>query len=277
VRILYFSDVHIEIRMEGSRTPWTDIYPLDLGPDLTKFAGQVELAVLAGDIGTIRPRDGVSVLGYAEQAGAFLECPVVLVPGNHEYYRGSFDTDRAALLAAKAPGVTALDRGEAYFPRPVGRLRVLGATLWTDYQCMGNQQAGMFEAWRTMNDHRMIRRTDGQVFEPVDALREHGLSRAWLARKLAEPHEGPTLIVTHHVPHSTAAHPCHGLNPSSPAFLSNCDELIEAAARIKAAGWIFGHHHWSHTIVVGGLHLFSAQPGYPGERTNWHGPGILEI
>ena len=31
MRILYFSDVHIEIRMEGSRTPWTDIYPLDLG------------------------------------------------------------------------------------------------------------------------------------------------------------------------------------------------------------------------------------------------------
>jgi Calcineurin-like phosphoesterase len=277
MRILYFSDVHIEIRMEGSRTPWTDIYPLDLGPDLTGFAGQVELAVLAGDIGTIRPRDGVSVLGYAEQVGSFLDCPVVLVPGNHEYYRGNFDIDQAALLAAKAPGVTALDRGDAFFPHSVGSLRVLGATLWTDYRCMGDQEAGMFEAWRTMNDHRVIRRADGQVFEPADALRQHELSRAWLARRLGEPHEGPTLIVTHHVPHSAAAHPRYGLNPSSPAFLSNCDDLIEAAVRIKAVGWIFGHHHWSHRIDLGGLRLFSAQPGYPAEHTNWHGPGVLEI
>jgi hypothetical protein len=273
MRILYFSDVHIEIRMEHSRTPWTDIYPLDLGPDLAEFVGQVELAVVAGDIGTIRPRDGVSALGYAGQVAVLLGCPVVLVPGNHEYYGGSFDIDRTALLAAKAPGVTALDRGEALFPHAAGGLRVLGATLWTDYKCMGDQEAEMFEAWRTMNDHRVIRREDGQVFEPADALREHELSRAWLARKLAEPHEGPTLIVTHHVPHQVAAHPRHGLNPSSPAFLSNCDDLIEAAVRINAVGWIFGHHHWSQTADVGGLRLFSAQPGYPGERTNWHGPG----
>jgi hypothetical protein len=173
--------------------------------------------------------------------------------------------------------VATLDRGEVYFQHPDGRLRVLGATLWTDYKCMGNQEAGMFEAWRTMNDHRVIRCENGQAFEPADALREHELSRAWLARKLDAPHRGLTLIVTHHVPHRAAAHPRHGLNASSPAFLSDCDDLIEAAARIASVGWIFGHHHWSHTIEVAGLRLLSAQPGYPGESTNWQGPGILEI
>jgi hypothetical protein len=109
MRILYFSDVHIENRMNGARTPWTDAYPLDLGPDLTTFLGKTDLAVLAGDIGTIRPRESVSVLGYAQQVSAFLGCPVVLVPGKHEYYRGRFDADRAAL------GVAAISRAACPF------------------------------------------------------------------------------------------------------------------------------------------------------------------
>ncbi|HUA77325.1 MAG TPA: metallophosphoesterase [Acetobacteraceae bacterium] len=278
MRILYFSDVHIEIRESQTRFPWTEIYPLDLGPDLTEFAGAVDLAVLAGDIGTIRPRNGVSTLGYAEQVATFLRCAVVLIPGNHEYYRGDFDVDRADLLAAKVPGVTALDRGEAFFTYPAGILRVLGATLWTDYKCLGNQDLGMFEARRTINDHRAIRRRgDAAPFLPIDALEEHELSRDWLKRKLAEPHAGRTLVVTHHVAHSAARHPGYGMNNLAPAFYSDCDDLIMAAADAGVVGWIVGHHHWTHQIEVGAVRLLSAQPGYPGEQTNWSGPGIIEF
>jgi predicted phosphodiesterase len=132
VKILYFSDVHIEIRADDSRVPWTDIYPLDLGPDLSAFVGAVDLVILAGDIGTIRPRGNVSTVGYAEQVGAYLRCGVIVVPGNHEYYRGLFEDDRDALIATNVPGVTALDRGEILVPFQGRSLRVLGATLWTD-------------------------------------------------------------------------------------------------------------------------------------------------
>jgi len=277
MRITYFSDLHVEIRTGVPRKSWTSMYPLDLGPDLSDIVGKVDLAVLAGDIGTIRPRGNVRVLDYAEQVAAFLGCPVVLIPGNHEYYHGEFDADRATLLSGNPAGVIALDRGEAFFPHATRQLRVLGATLWTDYQCTGDQELAMFEAWRSMNDHRVIRRAGGQAFLPIDALEEHKRSRAWLAGKLAEPHDGPTLIVTHHVPHCAARHPWFGVNSVSPAFLSDCDELIRAAAAIKTAGWIFGHHHWTHTVEVAGLQLLSAQLGYPGERTNWKGPGMLEI
>jgi hypothetical protein len=97
------------------------------------------------------------------------------------------------------------------------------------------------------------------------------------AERLAEPHAGPTLVVTHHVPHSAARHPAFGENALSPPFCSDCDDLIAAAAAAQAAGWIFGHHHWSHQVDIGGVRLLSAQPGYPGERTGWRGPGVLEI
>lgn len=274
MRILYFSDVHLEVRERQATSLWTSVLPLGVGPDLSPFAGVADLLVLAGDIGRLRSTRNVSPLSYARQAAAFLGCRVILVPGNHEYYRGSFDEDRAALLTADIPGVTVLDRGEAR----VGALRVLGATLWTDYALTGDPAAAMAAAAGEIHDHRLIRRrADDAGFTPADALAEHRLSRAWLGDRLATPHAGPTLVVTHHVPHPAACHPVHGLNELAPAFCSDCGGLIAAAASACAVAWIFGHHHWSQAIEVHGLRLLSAQPGYPGEDTHWTGPGRLEI
>jgi hypothetical protein len=278
VRVLYFSDVHIEILERDAPSPWCGTLPLGYGPDLSPFSGAVDLLVLAGDIGRIHSTRNVSPLSYAEQAAGFLGCVVILVPGNHEYYRGSFDENRAALLMAQRPGVTVLDRGEALIARGAARLRVLGATLWTDYAATGDRDAAMEAAEREIHDHRLIRRHGGAApFLPANALSEHLLSRAWLAGRLAQPHDGPTLIVTHHVPHLRACHPSHGLNPLAPAFCSDCDDLIAAASRAGAVAWIFGHHHWSHCLDVHGMKLVAAQPGYPGEDTGWAGPGVLNL
>jgi hypothetical protein len=115
MRVLFFSDCHIELRAASTRTSWCDIYPLDLGPCLTPYAGKVDLAILAGDIGTFRPRDGVTVYQYLEQAAQYLQCPIVFVPGNHEYYNGFFEDDLTKALAKHIPAVTILDRGEAFF------------------------------------------------------------------------------------------------------------------------------------------------------------------
>jgi calcineurin-like phosphoesterase family protein len=278
MRVLYFSDIHIEIREQSGPPSWCNTLPLGLGPDLSAYVGRVDLLVLAGDIGRVHSTRNVSPLAYAEQAAAFLGCRVVLVPGNHEYYRGSFDEVRAGLLAATRPEVTVLDRGEALVSAGSAALRVLGATLWTDYAVTGDPAAAMAAAAREIIDHSLIRRAAGSLpFLPADALREHRLSRAWLAGKLAAPHDGPTLVVTHHVPHPAAAHPGHGLNHLAPAFCSDCGELIAAAGSAGVGAWIFGHHHWSAAVEVGGVPLLSAQPGYPREETGWAGPGYLEL
>ena len=282
MRVLYFSDVHIEIREREKSAPWCGMLPLGCGPDLSPFAEAVDLLVLAGDIGRVRSTRNVSPLSYAEQAAGFLGCPVILVPGNHEYYRGFFDEDRAALLTARRHGVTVLDRGEALIAHGSTRLRVLGATLWTDYAATGDREAAMNTAEREIDDYRLIRHHGGRYggaapFLPADALSEHFLSRSWLAGRLAEPHDGPTLIVTHHAPHPSACHPRHGLNALAPAFCSDCDELIKAAFGAGAVAWIFGHHHWSQRLDLHGVTLLAAQPGYPGEETGWTAPGVLTL
>src|SRR3954451_204051 len=129
MRVLYCSDLHIEIRQRDASARWCEKLPLGDGPDLSRFVGAVDLLVRAGDTGRVHSTRNVSPLSYAGQAANFIGCPVVLVPGNHEYYRGSFDEDRAALLTARRPGVTVLDRGETLVAHSASRIRVLGATL----------------------------------------------------------------------------------------------------------------------------------------------------
>ena len=277
MKILYFSDIHGEIRESETRIPWISDYPLDLGPCLKSYIGSVDLVIMAGDIATIRERREVSTLNYAAQVASYLGCHVIVVPGNHEYYGGVFETDRRDLLAAKVENVTVLDRHEAVFEFGGKGLRVLGATLWTDYRACGDQALAMLDARGSLNDHRTIRNPDGSYFAPQQALAEHELSRAWLLDKIRTSFDGFTLVATHHVPHSAARHPLYGMNRLSPMFYSDCNDLIEAASEMGVAGMIFGHHHWSMAIDVAGVPLLSAQFGYPREKTNWIGPGVLDL
>jgi DNA repair exonuclease SbcCD nuclease subunit len=286
VRILYFSDVHCEIREGYTRldTGWTKLYPLALGPDLTDFVHSepVDACILAGDIAHTRETRGVSTLLYAQQVHTMLACPVIVVPGNHEYYGGSFEEDRADLLAAASvPGVTVLDRHESILPFGDRKLRVLGATLWTDYALTGDKVLGMMTAAQSLNDHRMIKLRSGhgrpRMFTPRDAHDEHMASRTWLLERLDEPFEGETILVSHHVPHSHARHPAFPMDPVSCCFMSDCTDVIEKAAEVGAKAWIFGHHHWSLKTDLFGVKLLAAQYGYPRENSNWSGVGVLEL
>jgi len=81
MRIVYFSDVHIEIRESQPAAPWSDTLPLGFGPELSTFVGAADLLILAGDIGRVHSTRNVSPLSYAREAADFLGCGVVLVPG----------------------------------------------------------------------------------------------------------------------------------------------------------------------------------------------------
>lgn len=256
MRILCFSDTHGEFGGD----------PLaGLGAD-----GRFDLILAAGDIDRAD-----RVLERLGALGARHGCDVVFVPGNHEYYRQDFARTRGRLLKTCPPNVFALDRGR--YDRP--GLRVLGATLWTDYALLGADRRA--EAMRAcgdaINDHRLIRVGDAP-FLPEVALRQHEQSIAWLQTALAEPDPPPTVVVTHHVPHSRFAHPAHPTSALTAAFASDCAPAAallrgEGAGNVRAC--IFGHHHWCHDETLGGVRWLSAQRGYPGEETGWTGPGIL--
>lgn len=283
LRILYYSDLHLEIL--ANETLATDEWmeevdwPLGAGPDLRPYVGLVDLVVLAGDIGRARAGSDADVLRYCRAVASFLGCEVILVPGNHEYYRGVFDTWRAQLMAYRDPDVRVLDRDQVVIEFGGVRLRVLGCTLFTDYEARGNPTEAMEYCREKINDHKAIRTAGGRSpFLPKDARVEHRRSTAWLEEALADPFQGSTLLVFHHVPSLQCEHPEFIGDPLLSAFNSDLDDLIAHSRKDGVVACIYGHNHWNPGIIeVGGVPLLTAQVGYRGENTNWTGPGVLTV
>ena len=262
MRIGYMSDLHVEM-WTRRQAAWCGEGPLCWGPDVR--GAQADVVILAGDIGLAR--DG-SAPDYRLQLEQYLGVPVFLVPGNHEYYGSDFQLAHEKLIGHE----DILDRRAVN----LGALRILAATLWTDYAVAGDQSVALSTAAGVLNDHKVIR-INSRAFHPKDALLQHATSRQWLVDRLAERHNGHTLIVTHHCPHPAVSNTKFPLDALSGAFCSNCDDVIEVAARAGVGGWIFGHDHHCCDMAHGGVRFLSAQRGYPGEDTGWTGMGILTI
>jgi predicted phosphodiesterase len=284
IRVLYMSDVHLE--MERWRLPvpgWPAFmarhralarHPAR-GPLLDGF-GPVDLVVLAGDI-----HNGFRGVIYADQVAKYLNAPVVMVAGNHEFYHHSMTTLLPALAAASAKThgrVNFLENTVATFTIRGRRLHVLGCTLWTDYALNGDSDSAMRHARQIMNDHAFIQR-GGAVFLPEDALAIHEHSRLWLHKTIAALHkrdsQATLLIVTHHAPSGNVLGARTG--QIAPAYGS---DLLAEFAPWHPAAWIHGHTHYRHDSVEDGIRMVSAPRGYvvyDGADALQFTPGILEI
>ncbi len=287
-RVAFCSDLHAEMldawglpaRPWPGREPWPR-HPLRGIPDL----GALErppphLLLVAGDAGLAVPPLGRAcgsmdlLAGLRERLG----CPVLFVPGNHEYYGADFRQALEGMRRGAPPGVFVLDRDEWRGTLGGVPLRVLGATLWTDYRVSGDQTLRMRACLHGLNDHARIS-LDGGPWLPVHALEEPRTSAAWLADRLTEPFEGATLVATHHVPHSAFRNPRFPVDHISGGFMSDLDGLIGAAAEAGVAAWVFGHHHHCVVAEALGVPFLSAQLGYAerGERTGWAGPRTVRV
>lgn len=222
-----------------------------------------DIAVFAGDMH--RPlRASLEWLASVRDSGPLNGSEIVLVPGNHEFYGAQIE-DELGLGAdtARGLGIHLLDRGEAWF----GDLRVLGCTLWTDYALYGTPRRSMAAAEGGINDHRAIR-NGPRAFSAADALERHGRDLAWLSGRLRAPHDGATVVVTHHGPSPRSVHPKYGLSDLNPAFSSDLDALIlETGPDL----WVHGHTHASLDYALGRTRVVCNPKGYgPNDRMPCH-------
>ncbi len=213
----------------------------------------VDAVVLAGDIalGT----EGVE-LARRWSGGR----PVLFVAGNHEYYRHALPALTGELKAAAAGSdVHVLENDEVV----LDGVRFLGCTLWSDFMAAGADELerSMAVGGRLLNDYGLIAWSeDGRALRPQDTRDLHLASRDWLAERLATPHDGPTVVITHHAP-------LVRVRPSAPvaralvgAFASDLSELMTAD---RAALWIYGHTHRAADFEVNGTRVLSNPRGYP--------------
>lgn len=220
----------------------------DLHNEFEPFAADAEavaradVVVLAGDIHT-KDRS-------VEWARAFVDDPakpVVLIAGNHEFYRGHFDYTLDKLRErARDTNVHFLENDALV----LGDVRFLGCSLWTDFELYDNDISSaicMRDAQSAMSDFRLIRATSSyRRLYPADTVRRHELSRAWLRNSLSEQFAGRTVVVTHHAPSAGSIDLQYAGDSLTPAYASNLEDLMGPSLPV----WIHGHMHTSFDYIV---------------------------
>lgn len=239
MRLRLLSDLHLECE------PWA---PCGVAPDVV---------VLAGDID-----NGIRGVDWAAR---HFDCPVVYVPGNHEYDFGDLLELRAQWPIDRwPPHVRVLDNRCAV----IGGVRFLGTTLWTDFALDGDAERAMATAARCMTDYVRIRHA-GTALTPQDTLALHRQARAWLEEALSEPFDGKTVVVSHHCPHPSCIAAKHQHSPANPGFVSDLSQLISSR---DIALWCHGHTHSSLDFYAGATRIVCNPRGYP----NFPLPGGME-
>jgi 3',5'-cyclic AMP phosphodiesterase CpdA len=247
VRLHVLSDLHLE------RAPF-------VAPE-----AEADIVVLAGDIAP-----GTAGVDWARRWLG--ERRALYVAGNHEFYGESFAELTDELRArADGSGVEVMENDVSV----VEGVRFLGCSLWSDFEFAGPERRdySMAICERMVNDYRHIRgSSSGAPLRAKDTLTRHLGSRAWLAERLREPHDGPTVVITHHAPIVRAQPDNSLLAAIGGAFASDLSGLMGADA---VGLWIFGHIHRTVDVEVNGTRVISNQRGYPEEPVSGFDPGLV--
>lgn len=231
-----------------------------------------DLILLPGDIG-----NGAEAIRAAKHL--FPDKPVCMVAGNHEFW--GLDIDKTyQSLANEATGSNVQFLNRQAYKQP--GLRVLGATLWTDFDLFGNQPVSM-AAIGTRNykcngaffstpypDFRMI--FEGKKYAtPHDLLRRHEQDWQWLKQQLDEPFDDLTVVLTHHAPVSFSLAEHHVNDPLSTCFASRLENHL---VRDDVHLVVWGHTHHAVDRTIDHTRFVSNQVGYLSRTLNR--PGYTE-
>lgn len=160
-------------------------------------------------------------------------------------------------------------------------VRFLGCTLWSNFQIHGPRYGEECKrsALLGISDFSSIR-FEGRRFTPDHAVSLFQQSYDWLEAQLATAFDGPTVVVTHFLPHWEGVHPIHakGRDPLTAYFAADCSELMRS---YPIDVWMYGHTHNSVDFGLDvGVRLVSNQRGYPNEPliyTQFNAEKIIEV
>lgn len=129
---------------------------------------------------------------------------------------------------------------------------------------------------RVVNDYEYIAFSPGnRTLAARDTRVLHLASRRWLTERLARPHDGPTVVITHHQPLIRTRPRLPQLRAFAGAFASDVTSLMGSE---RVALWIYGHTHRTADLDVRGTRVLSNPRGYPRQPVDGFNPAcVVEV
>lgn len=217
----------------------SDLHIDNVSFELPNTPESTDIIVVAGDVADGHEKSAT----WLGKNLASLGKPVLFVLGNHEWH--GYDLSEDPIMMYEDAGVNVL-----HWRRPAVVLddtRFVGATLWTDYNISGDEDAARDWAKREMPDLKDIDLGSGRA-------RTHDLSnrhyRDWkkMVFHVEQGDASATVFITHHAPHARSLCLDRPLQPSDASFASDLTEEIEMYAPDL---WVHGHVHRSSDYVQG--------------------------
>ncbi|WP_434289637.1 metallophosphoesterase [Celeribacter sp. SCSIO 80788] len=261
---------------------WSDLHDEFWGGfDLPDLSAPVDGVLIAGDTQT-RGRH----LKIPARAARKYGCPVAVIWGNHEPYGSVWsellteEERQLAELRAAGLDIRVLHGATA----EIAGVRIIGATLWTDLQLypeFGELARLMVSAY--MQDYRAIRTAPDTCFTIEDMLDRHMQDKAAILAALRTPYNGPTMVMTHHLPLRELIAPWRTIGGHEKRAMNNgfaCD-LWDEIRGLDIDTWLWGHSHEGESRTIEGaqgpIRFATNQRGYPGEEVEFDPAFVLEV
>jgi predicted phosphodiesterase len=217
-----------------------------------EYQTDADVVLLPGDIA-----EGIEGFNWVKKT---FKQPSFYVNGNHEYYtheinsleREFFNDD--CIMLQKDTAIVSNSSNE--------EVKIIGATLWTDFNLYEDPEYGMQRAYKAMNDYRYIK-LNHSYLKPIDTLNLHKSHLNYIAKELENNSCKKSIVMTHHVPHIKGIAPEYKGSFYNVAFASDLEEFI---LYHQPDVWVFGHTHASCDFKVGKTRLICNPKGYGDEN-----------
>ncbi len=219
-----------------------------------------DIVLVAGDTA-----NSDSGMPWLQAQAERLQVPLITIAGNHEYFNEdvlSFDKK----LATWDNYSDELRQGMKVLQCQyvdIGSVRILGCTLWTDYQYKANDET-MIAARQFMRDYKQIY-AGNELFSPEVSIQIHMKQRQWLKQALitAKDLGKKTIVMSHHSISPLSVSEKYASLPSNAAFVSDLSAWMHEDWAPSL--WVHGHTHEAFDYRIGHTRVIVNPRAYPNE------------
>ena len=202
---------------------------------------------------------------WLQEQATRLQVPLITIAGNHEYFdEDVLHFDKKLVMwdnynAANNQGVRVLHCQHI----DIGDVRILGCTLWTDYQYQLKEDT-IEVAKRFMRDYKEIY-AGGELFSPEICMQLHAQQRQWLKQALITSKQlgKKTVVMSHHSISPLSVSEKYATLPSNAAFVSDFSAWMHEPWAPTL--WVHGHTHEAFDYRINNTRVVVNPRAYPNE------------